>query len=48
MWANASAVKVRWDDGEQVTWRRDTLADRPLEILDPPAEGSATPPDQPV
>jgi hypothetical protein len=26
-------VKIRWDDGEQVTWRRDSLADRPIEIL---------------
>lgn len=32
-WANGVAVKVTWDDGEQVTWRRDTLADRPIEIL---------------
>ncbi|HWG43895.1 MAG TPA: HTH domain-containing protein [Gemmataceae bacterium] len=34
VWANAVAVKIRWDDGEQVTWRRDSLADRPIEILD--------------
>ena len=34
VWANAVAVKVRWDDGEQITWRRDSLADRPIEILD--------------
>jgi hypothetical protein len=26
-------VKIRWDDGEQVTWRRDSLADRPIQIL---------------
>jgi len=26
-------VKITWDDGEQVTWRRDSLADRPIEIL---------------
>jgi hypothetical protein len=32
-WCNAVSVKVRWDDGEQVTWRRDSLADRPIEIL---------------
>jgi hypothetical protein len=36
IWANAVAVKIRWEDGEQVTWRRDALADRPIEIL---AEG---------
>jgi HB1, ASXL, restriction endonuclease HTH domain len=33
VWANAVAVKIRWDDGEQVTWRRDSLAERPVEIL---------------
>jgi hypothetical protein len=36
VWANAVALKIRWDDGEQVTWRRDALASRPIEIL---AEG---------
>jgi len=34
VWANAVSVKIRWDDGEQITWRRDALADRPIEILD--------------
>jgi hypothetical protein len=33
VWANAVSVKVCWDDGEQVTWRRDSMADRPIEIL---------------
>lgn len=33
VWANAVAVKIRWDDGEQVTWRRDSLAGRPIKIL---------------
>jgi hypothetical protein len=37
-WANGVSVKVQWDDGEQVTWRRDSLADRPIEILDPASE----------
>jgi hypothetical protein len=37
-WANSVSVKVQWDDGEQVTWRRDSLADRPLKILDPASE----------
>src|SRR2546421_6704038 len=36
IWANSTAVKIRWDDGEQVTWRRDSLADRPLALLEPP------------
>jgi hypothetical protein len=31
---NAVSVKIQWDDGEQVTWKRDALATRPLEILD--------------
>jgi hypothetical protein len=34
VWANAVSVKIQWDDGEQVTWRRDSLAGRPIEILD--------------
>jgi hypothetical protein len=37
-WANSVSVKVQWDDGEHVTWRRDSLADRPIEILDPASE----------
>jgi hypothetical protein len=39
VWANAVSVKITWDDGEQVTWRRDSLATRPLEILDPQGAG---------
>jgi hypothetical protein len=34
VWANGVSVKIQWDDGEQVSWRRDSLADRPIEILD--------------
>jgi hypothetical protein len=34
VWANAVALKIRWEDGEQVTWRRDSLAGRPIEILE--------------
>jgi len=34
-WANSVSVKVQWDNGEQVTWRRDSLAGRPIEILQP-------------
>jgi preprotein translocase subunit YajC len=33
-WANAVSVKIKWDDGEEVTWKRDSLAGRPIEILD--------------
>src|SRR5262245_35765470 len=38
VWANAVSVKIKWDDGEQVTWKRDSLAERPIEILDPDEE----------
>jgi hypothetical protein len=34
IWANAVSVKIRWDDGEQVSWRRDSLASRPIAIVD--------------
>jgi HB1, ASXL, restriction endonuclease HTH domain len=34
VWANGVAVKIEWTDGEKVTWRRDALAGRPIEILD--------------
>ena len=33
VWCNAVAVKIKWNNGEQVTWRRDSLAERPIEIL---------------
>jgi hypothetical protein len=44
VWANAVAVKVKWDDGEQVTWKRDSLTDRPIEILDADGEDQAVAP----
>ena len=34
VWANTTSVKITWDDGEQVTWRRDSLAGRLIEIID--------------
>jgi len=34
VWANAVSVKIKWDDGEVVTWRRDSLATRPIEIIE--------------
>jgi cell pole-organizing protein PopZ len=47
VWANGVSVKIKWDDGEQVTWRRDSLADRPITILpgddDQPATAQAAP-----
>jgi hypothetical protein len=33
-WANAVSVKIKWDDGEEVTWKRDSLAGKPIEFLD--------------
>jgi preprotein translocase subunit YajC len=47
-WANATSVKIKWDDGEEVTWKRDSLATRPIEILSADEEAwdeqPATPP----
>jgi hypothetical protein len=43
VWANGISVKIRWDDGEQVTWRRDSLAGRPIEILDAEQAGDDGP-----
>src|SRR6202171_6554954 len=51
VWANGVSVKITWDDGEQVTWRRDSLAGRPIEILgdeDPPATAAAPEPTEPA
>jgi hypothetical protein len=42
VWANAVAVKIKWDNGEQVTWKRDSLATRPIEILDPDDSSAQT------
>jgi hypothetical protein len=47
VWANATSVKITWDDGEQVTWRRDSLADRPIEILDADAASAEDPQAEP-
>jgi hypothetical protein len=43
VWCNAVAVKIKWDDGEQVTWRRDSLATRPIEVLGDDGDQSAAP-----
>jgi hypothetical protein len=48
VWANAVAVKIQWDDGAQVTWKRDSLAERPVEILDPDEDGHPEVPAAPV
>ena len=44
VWANGVSVKIKWDDGEQVTWRRDSLAGRPIEILAGDEDQPAAPP----
>jgi hypothetical protein len=41
VWANGVSVKIKWDDDEQVTWRRDSLAGRPVEILDADEQSGA-------
>jgi hypothetical protein len=41
-WANGVSVKIEWNDGEKVTWKRDSLAGRPIEILDADDEGDQT------
>jgi len=43
VWANGVAVKIKWDDGEEVTWKRESLAGRPLEILDADGADDRTP-----
>jgi hypothetical protein len=42
VWANATSVKIKWDDGEAVTWKRDSLAARPIEILDTDSDDGPT------
>jgi hypothetical protein len=42
-WANGMSVKIRWDDGEEVTWRRDSLPARPIEVLGHEDDAPATP-----
>jgi hypothetical protein len=37
-WANATHVKIKWDDGEQVTWKRADLASKPITIIDAHAD----------
>jgi HB1, ASXL, restriction endonuclease HTH domain len=34
VWANASAVKIQWDDGEKVTWKRAELGAKGLQVID--------------
>jgi HB1, ASXL, restriction endonuclease HTH domain len=43
VWASGVSMKIRWDDGEQVTWRRDSLADRPIEIIGDDENQATTP-----
>jgi hypothetical protein len=43
VWANGVSAKIKWDDGEQVTWNRDSLSDRPIEFLDADDRSDAEP-----
>jgi HB1, ASXL, restriction endonuclease HTH domain len=43
VWANGVSVKIAWNDGEKVTWRRDSLAGRPIEILGGDEDQAAAP-----
>jgi hypothetical protein len=47
-WANAVWVKIKWNDGEVVTWRRESLAGRPIEIRDADDEVRSEQPAEPV
>ena len=53
-WANAVAVKIKWNDGEEVTWKRAGLASKPIKFLDTEPAGPteqpavAVAPDEPV
>jgi hypothetical protein len=33
IWANAAAVKIQWDDGEKVTWKRSELGIKGLAVV---------------
>jgi hypothetical protein len=41
VWANASAVKIQWNDGEKVTWRRSELASKGLLVVEDGEEKAA-------
>ena len=53
-WANATSVKIKWNDGEEVTWKRAGLASKPIKFLDTEPAGPteqpavAVAPDEPV
>ena len=34
VWATTTTLKIRWKDGAADIWRRNTLADQGVEILD--------------
>jgi hypothetical protein len=55
VWANASAVKIEWTDGEKSTWKRSELGAKGLVVIDsevatePQAPEASTPPvDEPA
>jgi hypothetical protein len=38
VWANAAAVKIQWQDGEKVTWKRAELGAKGLAVIDEPSD----------
>ncbi len=48
VWANATSVKIKWEDGEQVTWKRAELASKGLELLDDDAVELRSPSEVPT
>ncbi len=42
VWANGVSVKIKWNDGEQVTWKRADLANKGLEFLDDDLQDAAS------
>ena len=38
VWANATSVKIQWEDGEAVTWKRADLTKKPIALVDEDAE----------
>jgi hypothetical protein len=53
VWANAVSVKIEWDDGEKVTWKRAELGVKGVAVVDEDAAaeapaGEATPAGEPA
>jgi hypothetical protein len=46
--ADANSVRILWDDGEEATWRRAALANKPIVLLDDEAGEPPAAPEQAV